>query len=329
MKVPCQAGLGPLIAVTMSGMDEIPARTSVTLASSLTLAVAVEAFLLLVTQDKPVMAVTPWQDDPFHAWISLAVVAMPMLLAVVAIRWLGAWLPWGTSSPRARTRDLVKAGLVLTAFGAATALVCWLSVLLRQHREAWDAGTWLLLLALALMTAAVPVVAWLGLDVVGALPRERDADWVGDVLPAGLAAWVRRHDVAVFAGSSAVAAAGVIGALAYGERWTDPLLIGWALLVEVTCYYAFCVVTNALLGFVDRPERSDRQRRTERALVIGTLVFQAAVAMHGQLAPRFGIGSVDGVGRLVQVTVTPGVLAFATALALLSLRRGMPARPAR
>jgi hypothetical protein len=314
----------------MSVMDEIPARVPVALSSSLTLAVAFEAFLLLVTQDKPVMAVTPWQDDPFHAWISLAVVALPMLLAVVAIRWVGgAWLPWGTSSPRARRRDLAKAGLVLTTFGAGTALVCWLSVLLRQHRESWDERTWWLLLALAVMTAAVPVVAWLGIAAVGALPRERDSDWVGDVLPADLAAWVRRHDVAVFAGASGVAAAGVIGALAFGERWTDPLLIGWALLVEVTCYYAFCVVTNALLGFVDRPDRSDRQRRTERALVIGTLVLQAAVAMHGQLEPRFGIGSVDGVGRLVQVTVAPGVLAFAAAMVLLPFRRGVPARPAR
>lgn len=290
------------------------------------LATTFEVFLVLCTQSKAIMDVTPWQDDPFHAWISLVVFALPMLLVVTALRAVGPWLPWGRSSDAGRQRDLVKAGLVLTAFVAATALDCWLAAALGEHRSLWDRRTTWLLVALAVMTAALPVVAWLGVRDLARLPRERDADWVGDVLPARLAAWVRRHDSAVFLSASAVAAGAIIGALAHRERWSDPVLTGWALAVELTCYYAFCVLTNAVLGFVDRPARD---RRTERAVVLGSLVLQAAVAMHGQLEPVLGFGSPDGVGRLVQVTVGPGLLAFVAALVVLRFRPAGRARPAR
>jgi hypothetical protein len=309
----------------MTTMSEQLVRSRTAFVLPFGLATTCEAFLVLCTQDKSVMGVTPWQDDPFHAWISLVVFALPMLLVVTALRLVGPRLPWGGPSAAGRQRDLVKAGLVLTSFVGATTLDCWLAVVLGEHRARWDGRTTALLVALAVLTAAVPVATLWGLRDLARLPHERDADWVGDVLPAPLAAWVRRHDSAVFLSASTVAALAIIGALAYGERWTDPLLIGWALAVEVTCYYAFCVLTNAVLGFVDRP---DRDRRTERAVVLGSLVLQAAVAMHGQVEPVVGFGSPDSVGRLVQVTVGPGFLVFVLALAVLRLKPG-PARPAR
>ena len=296
-------------------------------AAAVLLAAAFEVFLVVCTQLKPVMRVTPWQDDPYHGWISLAVFALPMLLVVVALRAAGPWLPWGRSSTTGRQRDLAKAGLVLTSLVAITALDCWLAVGLGEHHAAWDRRTTWLGVALGVMTAAVPLVAWRCLRDLRTLPRETDADWVGDVLPASVATWVRRHDRAVFLAASVVAATAIIGALVVGERWTDPLLIGWALAVEITCYYAFCVVTNAVLGFVERPVRD---RRTERAVVIGSLAFQVSVAFHGQLEPLLGIGSPDGVPRLVEVTAGPAVLVFALALAVVWLRPVRePARPAR
>jgi hypothetical protein len=290
------------------------------------LAAAFEVFLVLCTQDRSLMAVTPWQDDPYHAWVSLVVFALPMLLVVVALRSIGAWLPWGRSAGVGRRRDLAKAGLLLTSLVGATEGVCWLAVVLREHRSSWDGRTTLLLTALAVVTVAVPVAALLGVRDLSRLPRERDVDWVGDVLPAPLAAWVRRHDRQVFLAASVVAAVAIIGALAVGERWTDPVLIGWALAVEVTCYYAFCVLTNAVLGFVDRPHRDSR---TERAVVLGSLVLQVAVAFHGQLEPRIGIGSADGVPRLVEVTLGPALLVFVGAYAVLWVRPVARARPAR
>ncbi len=294
-------------------------------AYSMALAVLFEVFLVLCTQDKSLMAVTPWQDDPYHAWISLAVFAVPMLLVVTAVRAVGGRLPWG-SGDGGRPRDLVKAGVLLTAFVGATAVVCWVAVVLREHRSSWDGRTTLLLVALAALSTASPAVAWLGVRDLSRLGRERRTDWVGDVLPAALAAWVRRHDRGVFLGASAIAALVIVGALAVGERWTDPLLIGWALLVEVTCYYAFCVLTNAVLGFVDRPERDPQP---ERAVVLGSLALQVAVAFHGQLEPLAGIGSPDGVPRLVEVTLVPGLLVFVVAYAASRLRPAVPARPAR
>jgi hypothetical protein len=307
-----------------------PPRPRSSVIPAVALAVVFESFLVLVMQDKELMAVTPWQDDPFHAWLSLVVFAVPMLLTVIGLRRAAVRLPWSRSTPTARQRDLVKAGLVLTAFVAATAADCWLSVALGQHRAIWDVRTAWLLSALAVLTVAAMVVTGLGLRDLRGRPREQEADWVADVLPARMAAWVRRHDRTVFLAASLLAAVAIIGALAYGERWTDPLLISWALSVEVTCYYSFCVLTNAVLGFIDRPARD---RRTEHAVVVGSLAFQAAVAMHGQLEPLVGFGSPDGVGRLVQVTVVPALLVFVAALVLprllSDLRPASPARPAR
>jgi hypothetical protein len=303
-----------------------PCAVPVSLLLSAALAVVAEAFLLLCTQDTSIARVTPWQDDPFHTWISLVVFALPMLLALVAVRSVGARIPWGRSGSGGRRRDLVKAGLLLTAFVAATAVDCWVSVVLQRHRSVWDGRTTALLVWLVVISAAIPVVALAGRHELSRTSRERDADWAGDVLPAPLAAWVRRHDRGVFLGASVIAAGAIIGALAYGERWTDPLLIAWAFAVEVTCYYAFCVLTNAVLGFLDRPARDPR---VERALVIGSLAFQAAVAFHGQLEPLVGIGSPDGVPRLVEVTVGPGLLVFCLSYVALRLRPGVPARPAR
>jgi hypothetical protein len=299
--------------------------TSTSVTAAFALATACEAFLVVGTQDRSVMTVTPWQDDPYHAWISLVVFALPMLLVVVALRSVGSLLPGARSSSAGRRRDLVRAGLVLDAFVAATVLDCWAAVALREHRGLWDARTTWLLVVLTLLTGALPVVVRLGLRDLRAARPQPDTDWVGDVLPRPLAAWVRRHDRVVFLGASVVAAMLIVGALAVGEGWTDPLLIAWALAVEVTCYYAFCVLTNAVLGFLDRP---DRDRTLERAVVTGSLALQAAVAFHGQLEPVVGVGSPDGVPRLVEVTLAPGLLAFVVAMILLRFRPARPAPPA-
>ena len=297
------------------------------------LTVLVELFLGVGNQDKAVLAASPWQDDPFHTWVSLAVFALPALLAVTALRAVGGWLPWGRSSSVARQRDLVRAGLVMTSFDAVTVAVCWLAVALRWDRQLWDSTTPWLVAVVGALTVPVPVVVWLGMRWLRsrnavAAPDDVPADWVADVLPAPLAAWVRRHDRLVFLTASVVAACGIVGGLALGEGWTNLLLIGWAVALEITCYYAFCVLTNAVLGFIARPPRD---RRTERAVVVGSLAFQLAVAMHNQLAPLIGFGAPGGVGRLVQVTVVPALAAFAVALVLLrlGLRPGSRARPAR
>ncbi len=306
-----------------------PPSTTATrvLTSTLVLTVLFEVFLVVGIQDKTLLAATPWQDDPFHTWVSLAVFALPMLLTVTASRMAGPWLPWGRSGAAGRRRDLVKAGLLMTAFDSVTALVCWLAVLLRADHALWTGRTTWLVVVLAVLTIPVPVVAGIGVRCLADLPVERDADWVGDVLPARLAVWVRRHDRSVFLGASVVAAVVIIGALAYGERWTDPLLIAWGLAVEVTCYYAFCVLTNAVLGFVDRPARD---RRTERAVVVGSLAGLAAVAWHDQLAAWVGMAPLDSVAHLVELTGGVGVLGFLVALVVLRLRRpSRPARPAR
>jgi hypothetical protein len=310
----------------MGGMPMLRRTPARAVALAVGVTVAFEAFLISGFAAKSLEAGAPWQDDPFHAWVSLAVFAVPALLAVTMLRMTGALLPWGRPASAGRLRDVVRACLVLSAFHVVTACVCWLAVVLRADRSSWDGHTPWLVGALMALTVPLPATVVLCRWSLRELPDVRDGDWVGDVLPPSLASWVRRNDRLVFLGASVVAALGIIGALAYGERWTDPLLIGWALAVEVTCYYAFCVLTNAVLGFIARPERD---RRTERAVVVGSLAFQAAVAWHGQLEPVLGFGSPDGVPRLAQVTMAPGLLVFAVAFAWLRLRPAARARPAR
>jgi hypothetical protein len=289
-----------------------------------------EAFLLAGFADHAWEAAAPWQDDPFHTWVSFAVFALPALFAVSALRALGGWLPWGRTESAGRRRDLAKAGLVVAAFCAVTAAVCWLAVAVGAERARWVSTTTWWLVSLVVLTLPLPAVALAGRRALADDPHpegaERRADWVGDVLPAPAAAWVRRHDRAVFLVASVVAAVGIVVPLAYGERWTDPLLIGWALVVEVGCYYAFCVLTNAVLGFVDRPQRSDR---VERATVLAGVVVVVAVAFHDQIAEVVGLAPLGSAGGLAEVTLGPGALAFACALAAGRIRPATPARPAR
>ena len=129
---------------TMSEQKHRVVRPS--FACSVALATAFEVFLVLCTQDRAVMSVTPWQDDPYHAWVSLVVFALPMLLAVTAVRSVGAWLPWSGSDVVGRQRDLVKAGLVAVALVGATAVERVLAGggPLGEHRSVWDGRTtWL------------------------------------------------------------------------------------------------------------------------------------------------------------------------------------------
>jgi hypothetical protein len=290
-----------------------------------------EAFLLAGFADHAWETAAPWQDDPFHTWVSFAVFALPALFAVSALRALGGWLPWGRTESAGRRRDLAKAGLVVAAFCAVTAGVCWLAVAVGAERARWDSTTTWWLISLVVLTLPLPVVARAGRWALdnGRPGAGRGADqvgaWVGDVLPAPAAAWVRRHDRPVFLVASLVAAVGIVVPLAYGERWTDPLLIGWALVVEVGCYYAFCVLTNVVLGFVDRPQRGDR---VERATVLAGVVVVVAVAFHDQIA-EVGLAPLGSAGGLAEVTLGPGALAFACALAAGRIRPATPARPAR
>ncbi|MGW4562997.1 hypothetical protein ACWEN3_11485 [Streptomyces sp. NPDC004561] len=142
--------------------------------------------------------------------------------------------------------------------------------------------------------------------------------WVTD----GNAAWVRRHTMGVFVGLSALVAMGLVGALAGGEGWTDPLLIAWALVVETTAYLAFCWISNLIGGFITRPPRTAIRHIAEVSVIAGCVAIHLAVAFRDALWSVLGAGEPMSVPSLVVLTLGAGLVCGAvTAVPLIACRR--------
>jgi hypothetical protein len=298
-----------------------------TILTSLATAGLFEALTLVATQDKTVRAASPWQDDPYDAVVSLAVFTVPMLALAIAQR-LPAWRAPGGPD---RVQQLTRAAGVMIALVGLTAGFEWASVIGRVHASAWDTRTAVLIAGLVAVTAltvalAVPLVRGLG------SPAGWRHDWLGDVVlvwgkPLRVATpqaadWVRRHALAVFAALSLIAGAGMAGSLAVGESWTDPVLIGWAVAVLTTSYLAFCVISNALAGFIARPPRTPRRRAAETSVVAGGVGIQVAVAFRDVLWRALGLdGSLTSVPALVALTFGAGLLTAVVTAGLLA-RKG-------
>jgi hypothetical protein len=156
-------------------------------------------------------------------------------------------------------------------------------------------------------------------------------DWLGDVIllceripvlrywaRPDAAAWVRRHAMTVFITLSVLAAAGVTCAQAIGEQWTDPLLIAWMLAVETTSNLAFCVISNAVAGFIARPARTPARRVTETAVVTGCVAIQPTVAFRDAIWP--GAEPMTYVPTVVALTLGAGLITSVVTAGLLLAR---------
>ena len=251
---------------------------------SLANAVLFEALTLIATQDKTVRAASPWQDDPFDAVVSFAQFTVPTVCVVLVLR-----LPlWRLPGSPDRARQVLRAALVATTLVAVTLGFEWAAVGTRAHHAGWDATTgWLVAGLLASSAATVSTVFCL--TRAGAFYRSRRGwtqDWLGDAFVVlgrvpglrkfttpGNADLVRRHGMLVLAGTSAISAVLVVAALAVGERWTNPMLIGWALVVQVASNFAFCMISNAVVGFIAYPPRSRQRHAVETAITAGCVAI--------------------------------------------------------
>jgi hypothetical protein len=314
-------------------------------AASLGAAAVFEVLTVLESQDHAVRAVSPWQDDPYDTAVSLTVFTVPALALLIGLRLLAWRWPGGYD----RGRQLVRAAAVMTALAGLTTVCEWVAVAVRAHRSSWSGRTGLLIAGLAVQTLLLAVAA-------GRLARRRQPrgtpggwrhDWLADVTEAcalipvvrrwparQMAAWVRSHAMRVFTSASLLAAAGVTGALAVGERWTSPLLIGWAVTAETAAFLAFCVISNAVACFIARPPRSPARRAAEAAVVSGGVVVQLAIAFHDPLWHLVRGRPLTSAADLAVLTLGPGAAAALTAAAfqlwrLRRLRRtpGAPDRP--
>ncbi|MFR0357539.1 hypothetical protein [Streptomyces sediminimaris] len=300
-----------------------------------------EASTLLATQDKTVRAASPWQDDPYDVVVSLAQFTVPVLALVITLRLLAWRAPGGAD----RARQTVRAAGAMTTLVGLTAASEWAAVIAGTPAPVPGAWTSVLIGGLVgdSVLAAVSALLlvrrrrrwgpsgrwrydWLddALHVCGRVPVLRR--WAG---PAA-AAWVRRRAMTVFVMLSTLAAAAVTGTQAIGEHWTDPLLTAWFLTVAATSDLAFCVIGNAVAGFIARPPRTRKRRIAEVSVVAGCVAISAATAFRGALWPVFGTGPLTSVPALAALTLGAGaVTTVVTAAVLSTCFPRTPSRPAR
>ncbi len=294
-----------------------------------------EALSLLESQDKTVRATSPWQDDPYDVFVSFAIFAVPMLAGVVMLRLLAWRAPGGPD----RAHQMLRATGAMIALVWITLIAEWTAVIVRAHASTWN--RWTAVLTGGLVVTCVAALAVTVLLVRRRRPRGSAArwrhDWLGDVvwicrrLPVlrrwatdGNAAWVRRHAMGVFVGSSALVAIGLVGALAGGEGWTDPLLVAWALVVETAAYLAFCWISNLAAGFIARPPRTAARHIAEVSVIVGCVAIQLAVAFRDALWSLLGAGELTSVPSLVMLTLGAGLVSgTASAVPLIARCRRM------
>lgn len=291
--------------------------------ASLATAGVFEALTVLELQDKTVWAASPWREDPYHTVVGLAESMVVVLAAAIAVRLLA----WRAPGGRDRARQTMRAAGAVTAIIGLTLAFEWVAVIAGANSPAWKTWTWVLIGGLA-VTSALAVAVTVSLvrnrRRLGASARWQH-DWLGDAVllcrsvpvlrgwvTPRTAAWVRRRAMTVFVVLSTLAGALFAGAQAIGEGWTDPLLIGWLLVAETGANLAFCVIGNAVAGFVARPPRTRVRRVAETSVVVGCLATLAAIAFHDTL------WSVVATGPLTPPALAALTLGAGLAAALLS-----------
>ncbi len=144
-------------------------------------------FAFLTTQDKPLRAHSPWQDDPYDVVVSFTQLVVPMLAAAIAMRALRCRrnLPL----PAVRVRDLLRGARVAIGAIVMTVAVDWVAVVLGVNGQAWGGLGWALIAALAFVTAAAlaSIAAIWGAERRARVwrryqPSAQDPDWVEDLL---------------------------------------------------------------------------------------------------------------------------------------------------
>ncbi|MFD8395373.1 hypothetical protein ACFV2N_40810 [Streptomyces sp. NPDC059680] len=312
----------------MEHVKENGRASSAVVWASLGAAGVFEALTVLETQDKTVRAASPWQDDPYDVVVSLAQFAVPMLALVIALRLLAWRAPGGAERVRQTAR---AAGAMVTLVGL-TVVSEWAAVIART--PASSSGTWASVLIGGLVVNSVlTVVAAVSLGRCHRWRRSSGGwrnDWLGDAVflcrripilrrwvGPDAAVWARRRALTVFITLSTLAAAAITGAQAVGERWTDPLLVVWMLIVVATSNLTFCVISNAVAGFIARPPRTRARRIAETSAVAGCVAISAATAFRDTLSPVFGTGSLTSVPALAALTLGAGLATSLVTAALL------------
>jgi hypothetical protein len=313
-------------------------------------AVLVAAFVFLVFQ-LPVKQFlglydhVPWSDDPYDAFTSFAVFFVPLLGVVCLVRI--ALFRRDQPLPVERVLGLLRASRLTLGAMIVTLVSDWISVALQANRDAWIAGTGVMIAVIAVLSVVVAYAA-LGVWRAGrVVPRGSDdpppvTDWLSDVLLLAewctrwlgplarfahlVIAWVDRTVVTPIRRFPIAAAAGA--ALTFGVLLAFNTLLregaGQALWIDVvvgsTGMFAFLVAAGAYLGLVrtERPANGVRRRAVDAA-VIGCLAVPLALGFREWLWWVIGSDS-GGPERLAELlavaAVVTAVIVFAGETAL-------------
>ncbi|MFE3255493.1 hypothetical protein ACFXPS_03855 [Nocardia sp. NPDC059091] len=265
------------------------------------------AFAWTTTQAKTVRAASPWQDDPYDVVVSFTEFVVPAVLLLMALRML-LWRN-GQPQPAFRVAQLVRTAAASTGLVAVTAVTDWVAVAVEADRTEWIAPTTpVLITALTVLTGVTTAGLTLQRKAVRLLVSERvhDGDWVHDIEPLAAlltggraivrpsyyrsaAAFTRRHDIAVLAAAAVSAGAAVTAAQAIGERWTDPLLIVFAMVVATSGFFGMAMLGNHILVFIAPVPRPNRIHRAVRAAATAAaLGIPATVALRAAIWSRLG-----------------------------------------
>ena len=291
-------------------------------------------FAVLTTQDRALRVGMPWQDDPYDGVVSFTQFLVPALTVLILLR-LTLWRRT-TPVPRYRVDQLLRASLACVVLVGLTMATDWVAVARRADHPLWNSSTpWL-----------IAVVGMLSVTSIGCavavrraqrqLPAERsDGDSLDDLAQLvdrvvsartldlrGPIGFLRRHILAFAAGVSLLAGLGMTGAQAFGEGWTDPVLIGTGVLVGTGGFFAFCLVSDAYLH-ITMPRR--QRGPAWVAVVVASVGLPASAVLRGDIYGLLGLrGEVDTPAQLALVSVggalVAGVVAFV--LSLLAARAG-------
>ncbi|MGW4244912.1 hypothetical protein [Nocardia sp. NPDC004722] len=306
-----------------SADDGVRGVTAAALTTSFAAGTGFVALAWTTTQAKAVRAASPWQADPYDVMVSFAEFVVPGVLLLLALRML-LWRK-GQPQPAFRVAQLVRTATAITGLVALSAAVDWVAVAARADREDWRAPTTPVLIAALAILTAVAVAGLILQRKALRLPesgRAHDADWVDDIEPlaalltggrtivrpeflGSVAAFARRHDIAVLAAAAGCAGVAVVAAQAVGESWTDPLLILFAIVIATTGFFGIAMLGNHILVFIAPRPRPNRTHRMVRAAVTAAaLGMPITVGLRSEIWRVLG----DGVGHSPM-----GLLLLATA----------------
>lgn len=311
------------------------------------------AYLWTAKELRPLYAHEPWQDDPYDAVVSFALICVPLLLApsLLRVRLCRRY----AELPARRAADLLRASRVLLGMVVITLGSEWVSVITGAHRRDWTAVTAALIGVLAVLTAGALGVAWLlrraGRAARGPVPAQPDwladgvtlgqqaAAWCGPWRERALAAlgWLDRHVIAAvrrhpLRAAAVASAAGAVAAdspqiVFEGYR---PGLALWFLAVTACALFAFLVAGGAYLRVTGRAGPAGP---LARALVAAAAAVPVTAGFRAWLWWVVGgAGQGSGLARLALLTlVVPaatGALALAGGQVIRGARRARQARQA-